>query len=128
PGRAGGGLGAVNDNDEWVELVNLSERAVDLLQAGLELRALDGSPSVTPVDAAPALYFGAGGSVRSWKPGEALVVRPRGSLSQRELRLELYGSGALLDTLQIGGVGEADHPGGGLLDTVHEAIARDQHG
>lgn len=122
------GLGAVNDNDEWVELVNLSDRAVDLLQAGLELRALDGSPSVTPVDAAPALYFGAGGSVRSWKPGEALVVRPRGSLSQRELRLELYGSGALLDTLQIGGAGEAEHPGGGLLDTVHEAIARDGHG
>ncbi len=59
------GLGAVNDNDEWVELVNLSDRAVDLLEAGLELRALDGSPSVTPVDAAPALYFGAGGSVRS---------------------------------------------------------------
>jgi len=122
------GLGAVNDNDEWVELVNLSDRAVDLLQAGLELRALDGSPSVTPVDAAPALYFGAGGSVRSWKPGEALVVRPRGSLSQRELRLELYGSGALLDTLQIGGAGQVDHPGGGLLDTVHEAIARDGHG
>lgn len=122
------GLGAVNDNDEWVELVNLSDRAVDLLRSDLELRALDGSPSVTPVDAAPALYFGSGGGVRSWKPGEALVVRPRGSLSQRELRLELYGSGVLLDAVQLGGPEAADHPGGAPPDTVHEAVARDETG
>ncbi len=122
------GLGAVNDNDEWVEIVNLSSRSVDLLKADLELHALDTSPSVTPVDAAPGLFFASEGSVRDWRPGEALVVRPRGSLSQRELRLELYGSGQLLHVVQLGASGAADHVGGSPPDAVHEAIARDAQG
>ncbi len=122
------GVGPVNDNDEWVEIVNLSDRSVDLLKAGLELHALDTSPSVTPIDGAPALYFSSGGGLHNWRPGEALVVRVRGSLSQRELRLELYGSGALLDTLKLGTSGAADHGGGSPPDAVHEAIAKDANG
>lgn len=122
------GRGAVNDNDEWVEIVNRSGRAVDLLRAGLELRALDTSPSVTPVDAAPGLYFGLGGDKRGWRPGEALVVRPRGSLSQRSLRIEVWGAGALLDAIQLGNAGDAVHPSGAPPDALHESIALDPDG
>ncbi|MCB9644993.1 MAG: hypothetical protein H6730_00115 [Deltaproteobacteria bacterium] len=122
------GTGAVNDNDEWVELVNLSPAPVDLLAVALELRAQDSSPSVTIVDGAPALFFGAGGGLRAWLPGEALVVRPRGSLAQRDLRLELYAAGVLLDAVALGTPVGADHPGGAPPDTSHEAVARDEVG
>jgi hypothetical protein len=122
------GTGAVNDNDEWVELVNLSPAPVDLLATALELRAQDGTPSLTIVDGAPALYFGAGGGLRGWLPGEALVVRPRGSLSQRDLRLEVHAAGVLLDAVALGTPAGADHPGGPPPDTTHEAVARDEAG
>lgn len=122
------GVGPVNDNDEWVEIVNLSDRSVDVLKAGLELHALDTSPSVTPIAGAPGLFFSSGGGLHDWRPGEAMVVRVRGSLSQRELRLELIGSGALLDSMSLGASGLADHGGGAPPDTVHEAIAKDASG
>ena len=122
------GTGAVNDNDEWVELVNLSPEPVDLLAVALELSAEDGSPSITIVDGAPALYFGAGGGLRAWLPGEALVVRPRGSLSQRGLRLAVHAAGVLLDAVALGTPTGADHPGGAPPDTTHEAVARDAAG
>lgn len=118
------GHGAVNENDEWVELVNEGPEPVDLLGAGLELHALDGSPTVTPVAGAPQLFFGGGGALDNWLPGEALVVRVRGALSQRDLTLELWWGTVLLDRAVFSETTFSDHPGGPPPDAVHEAVAR----
>ena len=122
------GRGAVNDNDEWVELVNEGPHPIDLVDAGLELRALDTSPAVTPIAGAPQLFFGGGGTLRSWLPGEALVVRVRGTLSQRELTLEVWWGTVLLDRAVFSETAFADHPGGAPLDATHEAVARTRDG
>ena len=119
------GYGSVNDNDEWVELVNQGPEPIDLLDAALELRALDGSPTVTPLAGAPQFFFGNGGTLRRWWPGEALVVRVRGALSQRDLTVELWWGSVLLDQVVFAEAAFADHPGGPPPDAVHESIARD---
>lgn len=122
------GIGTVSSADEWVELVNRGTEAINIDHARIELWALDGSPTVTPLAGALASYFGDGGSRLSWWPGEALVVRPRGDLSQRGLVLELWAGRRQLDRVQIG-VGEAgEHPGGGPIDPQREAVARTRDG
>lgn len=118
------GAGTVSTADEWVELVNRSAHPLDLSQIGLELRTLDGTPSTTAVLEAPALYFGAGGGPASWQPGEALVVRTRGAMSQTELQVELWAGAVLLDRVRIGTEVDSDHPGGAPPDLQHEALGR----
>ncbi len=121
------GRGAVTDTDEWVELVNRSERTVDLTEVSLQLHIVDGTPSVTEVVAAPALYFGAGGRPDAWLPGEAVVVRPRGAMSSREVEIRAVSGGRTLSAVRLGADG-ADHPGGSPPDPVHEAVARGRGG
>ncbi len=122
------GVGAVSSADEWIELVNRGTEAIDLDRARIELWALDGTPTVTPLAGALGSYFGAGGSRLSWWPGEALVVRPRGDLSQRSLILELWAGRRQLDRLQIG-LGEVgEHPGGAPIDPQRESVARTRDG
>jgi hypothetical protein len=118
------GIGAVSDADEWIELINLSEAAIDLNAAGLELRTIDGAPSITPLAGAPALYFGDGGALDSWFPGEALVVRPRGAMSSRTLIVEVAAGERILDRRVIGEVSGADHAGGSPPGVSFESIAR----
>lgn len=117
------GVGAVNDNDEWVELVNDGDAPIDLLAVGLALHAVDTSPSVTFVDGAPGLYFGAGGHLREWRPGEALVVRPRGNLSQRALTLTLLSGRERVDEVVLGDQPGAVHRNGSPPDAWRESIA-----
>ncbi|MEQ8275729.1 MAG: Ig-like domain-containing protein [Deltaproteobacteria bacterium] len=122
------GNGAITSTDEWIEIVNDSAEPVSLLSAGLELRTIDRTPAITKVDGAPALYFGDGGNLRAWWPGEALVVRPRGDMSQRDLTVELWSGSTLLDRVTIGAGESGDHEGGSPPDVWHEAIARDADG
>ncbi|MBI2375966.1 MAG: hypothetical protein HYV07_18375 [Deltaproteobacteria bacterium] len=124
PFDASPGGGAVTDTDEWVELVNGSEEPIDLSVAGLTVRSIDATPSETRVEFAPALVFGSGGSAQEWLPGEALVVRLRGSMSQRGVTLEAYAGRALLDRIEISSAVTSQHAGGRPPDFVHEAIAR----
>lgn len=118
------GAGAVTSTDEWIELVNTSPAAVDLEQTPILVEAVDGSPSVTELSQAPNLYFGAGGGLERWLPGEALVVRLRGELSQRELTLSVKSGEQLLDRWYLGEGPGAEHPGGRGPDPSHESLAR----
>lgn len=118
------GVGPVSSTDEWVELVNRGDEPIDLYRTRVELRGLDGTPVLTSIAGAPALYFGSGGSRLGWWPGEALVVRTRGDLSQRGLTVAVWAGRRELDRVQIGlGAGE-DHPGGSPPDPERESIAR----
>lgn len=122
------GQGTVSSTDEWVELINISESSIDLEAAGLRLLTLDGTPAETVVAAAPALRFGDGGSPGAWRPGEALVVRPRGDMTQTSLTVEVWAGVLLLDQVVLGDGPEADHPGGSPPDLVREALARSPAG
>ncbi|MBI4818236.1 MAG: hypothetical protein HY791_18375 [Deltaproteobacteria bacterium] len=122
------GGGAVTDTDEWIELVNASSDAIDLDAVGLTVRTLDATPSETRMAHAQALAFGSGGSTSRWLPGEALVARLRGSMSQRGLIIEVYAGRTLLDRVEISDAVTSSHPGGRPPDFLHESIARDARG
>lgn len=122
------GSGAVSSADEWVELVHHGSEALAVERLDLELRAIDGSPATTALVSAPALRFGDGGSLGAWAPGEALVVRTRGDMAQRDLRLELWAGALLLDAVVLGRTPDADHAGGPPPDLRHEALARGADG
>ncbi len=122
------GRGAVTEADEWVELVNLSDHPLDLRDADLRVRAIDGTPTETIVDERSARLFGDGGNLSQWWPGEALVIRLNGHLSQRDLRLELWAGSRLLDWLVLGDSFHADHVGGQPPHVLYEALARDKSG
>ncbi|MCK6546845.1 Ig-like domain-containing protein [Myxococcota bacterium] len=118
------GAGAVTTADEWIELVNVSTVPIDLSRAGLRVVALDGSPTETLIEGAPSLYFGDDGSRVRWWPGEALVVRLRGSLSERSFSLELLGGSRRLDAIVVGAVEGAVMRTGTPPDLEHESLAR----
>lgn len=121
------GSGSVTDADEWVELVNHSGRALDLRTVHIQLETMDGTPAVTQLSDPPAAYFGAGGDFDRWLPGEALVVRPRGSMSSRDLKIRVVSGDVVLDDIRL--AEEAgEHPGGTPPDSVHEAIAKSSWG
>jgi hypothetical protein len=122
------GFGRVTSTDEWVEIENRSSAAIDLEASGLELRTIDGTPAVTPLAGAPALYFGDGGSRTRWAPGEALVVRPAGSMSASGLVVEIAAGDRILDRVELSGEPGADHLGGPPSDVRYEAVARRAHG
>jgi hypothetical protein len=122
------GSGPVTDSDEWIEIVNTSSFAIDLAAAGLSVRTLDTSPTETVLDGVAHLYFGYGGSRAAWQPGEALVFRPRGSISQRAFTIELHSGTRRLDSVIVGDVSGADANEGTPPDLDHEALARDPSG
>lgn len=117
------GTGAVTSADEWVEVVNDGFESIDLTQLALEVRVLDRTPSSTRLDDAPSVYFGDGGRLQRWAPGEALVVRTRGDMSQRGVAIEIRAGAVLLDRVLLAQSAQADHPGGAPPDLEHEAIA-----
>lgn len=119
------GHGSVTPSDEWVELVNRGE-ALDLSAVRFELHTVDGTPAVTVLPGAPGAYFGSGGSWTRWRPGEALVVRPRGAMSSQELTISIRSGTATLDEVRVGESGV--HPGGSPPDAVHEALAKTERG
>lgn len=118
------GRGAVTDADEWIELINVSRTPIDLTQVALRLRVVDGSPSEHDVVAAAHLHFGRGGEPRAWGVGEALVVRPRGSMAQRDLLVEVLWGDQILDAAALGRGPLDDHGGGPPPDLEHESITR----
>jgi hypothetical protein len=119
------GTGAVTDSDEWIEVVNVSDSAVDLTQVDLRVRVLDATPVEHAVAASAQLYFGRGGELTRWGVGEPLVLRPRGSMAQRDVTIEIVWGDQVLDRLTLGRAAGADHAGGTPPDLDHEAIARD---
>ena len=122
------GKGTVSSADEWLELVHQGSSILDVRSLGLEVRAIDGSPSVTVIASVDNLRFGDGGGIESWYPGEALVVPIRGDMAQRDLTLELWAGAILLDTLRMGTELGAQHPGGPPPNLTHEALARGRDG
>jgi hypothetical protein len=122
------GIGTVSEADEWIELVNLSEAPIDLEESAIELRTIDGTPGVTPLAGAPGRYFGDGGSIDRWLPGEALVVRVRGAMSSRTLTVEVAAGEQIFDRAVIGEETGADHPGGSPPNVHFESIARTESG
>ena len=119
------GTGSVSDADEWLEIVNQSDTVIDLDTAGLVVQVLDSSPSVTHLPNAPAMRVVGG---RPWRPGEALVLRPRGAIAQGEFIVEIYAGSRLLDRLVVGDRPGAQHHGGRPPDVIHESLARDAAG
>jgi hypothetical protein len=119
------GTGAVTDTDEWIEVVNVSDSAVDLTQVDLRVRVSDTTPVEHALAASAQLYFGRGGELTRWGVGEPLVLRPRGSMAQRDVTIEIIWGDQVLDRLSLGRVAGADHAGGTPPDLDHEAIARD---
>jgi hypothetical protein len=117
------GDGSVTDTDEWVELVNRSDRRLDLTQVDLRLETMDGTPSVTALSDPPGAYFGAGGDFDRWLPGEALVVRPRGSMSSSDLVVRVVSGDLVLDDVRLAD-DAGEHAGGAPPDSVRESIAR----
>lgn len=117
------GDGSVSDTDEWIELVNRSDRRIDLTQVDVRLEAMDGTPAVTALADPPGAYFGAGGDFDRWLPDEALVVRPRGSLSSRDLTVRVVSGDRVLDDVRLAEDG-GEHPGGPPPDAVRESVAR----
>ena len=128
PFDASPGTGTVSSADEWVELVNVSEASINVADAALRVLTLDRTPAETPVLTAPAVRFGDGGTFEAWRPGEALVVRPRGDMSQSNLVVEVWAGALLLDRLVASDGPDADHPGGGPPDLRREALARSADG
>ncbi len=122
------GTGTVSSADEWVELVNISGRSLDLTQLDLHIDVLDGSPSRTYLGSAPQYYFGAEGELSKWLPGEAMVLSLQGELSQRPLELQLKWGEQLLDRWRLGLESKSDHPGGRSPQPDFEAVARDSSG
>ncbi|MEL6184677.1 MAG: hypothetical protein AAFU79_08650 [Myxococcota bacterium] len=122
------GAGTVSAADEWIELVNAGETAMDTDRVGLELRVLDGTPSVFRVVDAPGAFFGDDGSWTTWFPGEALVVRPRGDTAQSGVAIELWAGDVRLDRVVLGTLRGADHPGGAPPSLSHESLARGADG
>jgi len=122
------GSGAVTDADEWIELVNTGTVPIDLAQAGLRVLTLDGTPRETRLATAAKLWFGSGGAADRWRPREALVFRPHGTMRSDEIVLELYAGRTLLDRWVIGDELDADHRGASPPDLEHEAIARTPDG
>jgi len=121
------GDGSVSDTDEWVELVNRSPQALDLRGLDVRLETMDGTPSVTALASPPGAYFGAGGGPERWLPGEALVLRPRGSMSSRDVWIRVVSGERLLDDVRLADDG-GDHPGGAPPDAWRESIARSAWG
>lgn len=119
------GTGAVTDADEWIELLNVSEAPVDLTQVDVRVRVLDGTPVEHALVAAAQLYFGRGGDATRWGVGEPLVLRPRGTMAQRDVAIEIVWGDEVLDRVYLGRTRGADHSGGAPPDLDHEAIARD---
>lgn len=122
------GTGSVTSADEWVEIVNLGSEPLDLTAVPVELRVLDRTPSATRLERAPGAFFGDGGSARDWRPGEALVVRPRGDMAQRDVMVELWGGAILLDRVLLAQRVEADHAGGAPPALEFEAIGLGRDG
>lgn len=120
------GDGTVGENDEWIELVNTSTKVVSLMDAGLEVRITGRTVSTTAVASAPSLYFGSGGNALAWQAGEALVVRLRGRMSQRDVGIEVWWGPRRLDQVWIGEGGQ--HPGGGPPTVLHESLDRGEDG
>ena len=128
PFDASPGQGTVSTADEWIELVNQSEASVDIEAAGLRVLTLDRTPAETIVATAAALYFGDGGVPGDWRPGEAVVVRPRGDMTQSDLTIEVWAGALLLERVVLGDGPDAEHPGGGPPDLTREALARSPDG
>ena len=122
------GHGSVTDVDEWIELVNRSEHALDLNEVDLTLRVLDATPTEHSLSASSGMYFGRGGTPRAWGVGEALVVRPRSAIAQRDVVVEVAWGDLVLDRVKLGRDEDADHVGGAPPDLEHEALSRDTDG
>jgi hypothetical protein len=122
------GTGTVSSADEWVQLVNLSAQAIDLTTAGLVLRVVDSSTTETALGSISAIYFGDGGSVTSWWPGEAVVFHPKGTMSKRGFAIELILGSRLLDRVSVGDVDNAVSSSTTPPDDAHEALTKTASG
>jgi hypothetical protein len=132
PFNAHPGTGRITSSDEWVELLNVSDRILDL--TGWQLIMTDTTPATEVLGAGNAvLRFSHGGSLTHFQPGERLIIGdPRGALNNDVYLQLLDATGQLVDDVEIGddfegdGVDGAPFPGenGNASRPNDEAIAR----
>jgi hypothetical protein len=122
------GNGAVTSADEWIEIINRSSVAIDLTTSSLVLRKVDAHPTETVLGTLSEAYFGNGGSLTAWGPGEAMVFHPKGAMSKRGFAFELILGPRLLDRVAVGDVDNAVSPSTTPPDSAHEALAKDIEG
>ncbi|RME56318.1 MAG: lamin tail domain-containing protein, partial [Deltaproteobacteria bacterium] len=131
------GTGVPQQDDQWIELFNVSDREIDL--TGWTLLIHDSLPSKELLsDLNDHLYFTEGSSARKLLPGGYLVIGNPDGVMEDAVFLELRdAAGQVIDTVEIG----ADFEGDGLEDgapdgenngnasnPVNEAIARFPNG
>ena len=85
------GNGSVTASDEWLELINLGVKPINLV--GIELRLIDTTPESTMLD-----------SYGSIAPNERLVVLNPPGMQNNDGRIELYNAltGTLVDGFSYG--------------------------
>ncbi|MFO0726931.1 MAG: hypothetical protein U1E65_24320 [Myxococcota bacterium] len=122
------GPGPATDADEWIEVENISDQPLDLVSTPVMVRVLDQTPSEASLASIREHYFGRGGDPQHFGVGEALVLRPPGSMAQKELVIELRLGDQVLDRVEIGRSPSANHPGGRPIDLDHESLGRQTDG
>jgi len=132
PFNATPGAGSITSSDEWTELLNVSDRVLNLIDWRLVMT--DTTPATEILGAGSAvLRFSHGGSLSHFQPGERLIIgNPAGSMNNDVYLQLLDAAGNLVDDVEIGddfendGVDGAPFPGeNGNADGLNdEAIAR----
>jgi len=132
PFNATPGTGSATSSDEWVELLNVSNRVLNLTH--WQLAMIDTTPVTETLGAGTAvLHFSHGGSLSRFQPGERLIIgNPRGAMNNDVYLQLLDADGNLVDDVEIGddfekdGADGAPLPGenGNASGTNDEAIAR----
>ena len=132
------GDGTITDTDEWLELYNVDNCAVDLTEGtGWTLDLTDGSDAILDFQnpGSTVFVFSDGGSLTNFQSGEFLVIgNPPGAMNN-DIFLELKNAfGTIVDDIELGNDKEGDRDGDGAADgsgnggnansIVDEAIAR----
>lgn len=126
------GVGGITSTDEWVELLNIGQRNLDLTGWSLVMR--DTTPATQILGyGSTVLRFSADGDLTNFQAGERLVIgNPTGVMNndvELELR-DLYGE--LIDVVRIGDDPDGQLPPGGpgggqdgnATTTYDEAVSR----
>jgi hypothetical protein len=114
------GNGTISDTDEWIELLNIDTKPINLkIGNGWTIDFNNGSNSTLDFTnlGSAVLRFSAGGSVTNFQPGEFLVIgNPTGTINNDVHIILKDHSGTIVDDVEIGDDFENDGAGDGAPD------------